>query len=65
LHDLHHGIINDEETHIKKMSISAIDGGLCGDFTTIYWIFEYLHCSIHVWNKRNGWIMVKIEHENA
>jgi hypothetical protein len=65
LHDLHHGNVNDEETFIKKMSISVIDGGLWGDFTAIYWISEYFHCSIHVWNKRNGWIMVKIERENA
>jgi hypothetical protein len=60
LHDLHHGNANEEETYIKKMSISTIHGGLWGDFTTIFWIFECLHCLIHVWNKRNGWIMVKI-----
>ncbi len=36
------------------MSISTIDGGLWGDFTIIYWISEYLHCSIHVWNFKNG-----------
>jgi hypothetical protein len=47
------------------MSISAINGGLWGDFTAIYWIFEYLHHSIHVWNKSNGWIMVQIEQKVA
>jgi hypothetical protein len=36
LQDIHHGNANDEETYIKKLSISAIDGGLWGDFTTIY-----------------------------
>jgi len=65
LHDLHHGNANDEKNYIKKMSISTIDGGLWDDFTTIYSISEYLHRSIHVWNKRNGWIMVKTEQENA
>jgi hypothetical protein len=38
---------------LKTLSISTLDGGLWGDFTTIYWIYEYLDCSIHVWNKRN------------
>ncbi len=46
------------------MSISTLDGGLWGDFTTIYWIFEYLDHSIHVWNFKNGQIMVKVEQEN-
>jgi hypothetical protein len=53
LHDLHHGNAN-EETYILKMSISSIDGGFWGDFTTIYWIYEYLHHSIYVWNRNNG-----------
>ncbi len=46
------------------MFISALDGGLRGDFIAIYWIFEYLNHSIHVWNKNNARIMVKIEQEN-
>jgi hypothetical protein len=53
LHDLHHGKANDEKHFIRKMSISALDGGLWGDFIVIYSIFEYLHHSIHVWNKNN------------
>jgi hypothetical protein len=36
-----------------------------GDFKTILWISEYLHRSIHVSNKSNGRIIVKIEQENA
>jgi hypothetical protein len=36
-----------------------------GDFTVIYWISEYLHCSIHIWNFKNGWIIVKIKQENT
>jgi hypothetical protein len=47
------------------MSILALDGGLRGDFIGIYWIFEYLHHSIHVWNENNDQIMVQIQQENA
>jgi hypothetical protein len=65
LHDLHHGNANDKETYIFKMSILTIHGGLRGDFITIFWIFEYLRPSIHVWNKSNGRIMVKIKQENV
>jgi hypothetical protein len=61
LHDLHHGKANDEESYIQKTSFSTIDGGLWGDYIAIYWIFEYMHRSIHVWNKINGRIMVKIK----
>jgi len=63
LHDLHHGNGNDEKTYILKMSISTIDGGLWGDFIAIYWI--YIYCSIHVWNKRNGQIIVKVKQKNG
>jgi len=52
---------NDEESYIQKLSVSAIDGGLWGDYITIYRISEYLHCSIDVWNKINGQIMVNIK----
>jgi hypothetical protein len=61
LHDLHHGKANDEESYIQKLSVSTIDGGLWGDYITIYRIYEYLHCSIDVWNKINGQIMVNIK----
>ncbi len=43
-----------------KMSLSALNGGLWGDFTDVYWISHYLKCAIHVWNKSNDHIMVKI-----
>jgi hypothetical protein len=65
LHDLHHEKTNDEKHYIKKMFISTLDGGLWGDFIVIYWIFEYLHHSIHVWNKNNDQIMVQIQQENT
>jgi hypothetical protein len=38
---------------MKQLNIfkkSTIKGGLWGDFIAIYWIFEYFHHSIHVWN---------------
>ncbi len=65
LHDLHHGNANDEKNYTIKFSILAIHGELWGDFNIIYWISEYLHCSIHVWNKNDGWTMVKIKQENT
>jgi hypothetical protein len=64
LRDLHRGKTNYEKSYIKNLSISALDGGLWGDFITIYWISKYLDCSIYVWNKRNDQIMVKVEQEN-
>jgi len=64
LHHLQHGKVDYQKNYIKKMSILGLDGGLWGDFTTIYWIFEYLDHSIHVWNLKNGQIMVKVEQEN-
>jgi hypothetical protein len=36
LHDLHHGKANDEKIYIQKIFVSTLDGGLWGDFTTIY-----------------------------
>jgi len=54
-----------EKNYTKKLSILAIHGGLWGDFIIIYWIYEYLHCSIHIWNKNNGWTVVKIKQENT
>jgi hypothetical protein len=38
LHDFHHGEVMDEVTYIQKMSLLALNGGLWGNFTTIYWI---------------------------
>jgi hypothetical protein len=40
LHDLHEGVYN-EYQYMQKMSISAVHGGLWGDFTAIKWIADY------------------------
>jgi len=29
----------------------------------IFWVSQYLQCGIHVWNKHNGKIMVKVGYE--
>jgi hypothetical protein len=60
LHDLHHGQANNEIMYIQKMSLTTSNGGLWDDFTTIYWISQYLQQPIYVWNKNNGKIMVKV-----
>jgi hypothetical protein len=36
LHDLHNGQVSIEEEYFRKMSQSAIHGGLWEDFTTIF-----------------------------
>ncbi len=47
------------------MSLLALNGGLWGNFTTIYWISKYLQHLIHIWNKNSYWIMVKVGNENG
>jgi hypothetical protein len=42
------------------MSLLALNGGLWGDFSDVYWISHYLKHAIHVWNKSNDCLMVKI-----
>jgi hypothetical protein len=36
LHDLHNEELNNEESYIQKMLMSTSNGGLWGDFTTIF-----------------------------
>ena len=38
LMDLHNGKILNKNEYIKKISLSATNGGVWGDFTTIKWI---------------------------
>jgi hypothetical protein len=59
LHDLHEGAALNEHEYVEKMSLSATMGGLWGDFTTTFWIAEYLQRPIHVWNKQSKRIMQK------
>jgi hypothetical protein len=60
MHDLHHGQANNEIMCIQKMSLAASNGGLWGDFTTRYWISQYLQQPIYGWNKNNGNFMIKV-----
>jgi hypothetical protein len=39
------------------MALSVSMGGLWGDFTTIFWMIEYLQRLIHIWNKISKHIM--------
>lgn len=57
---MHHGQANDEKSYIQQMSKFGIEGGLWKDFIAIYWVSKYSQCSIHVWNKNNGQIMMKV-----
>jgi len=47
------------------MSLLALNGGLWGDFITIYWISKYLQFPIHIWNKNNCQIMMNVGNENV
>ncbi len=59
LYDLHNGQVSNEHQYIEKMSQSAIIGGLWEDFTSIFWIVEYLQWLVYVWNKDSNKIMCK------
>jgi hypothetical protein len=47
------------------MLIYVFNGGLWGDFPTICWIMECLQQPINVWNKDNGWLMIKVGSQNT
>ncbi len=61
---MHHGQANDEKSYIQQMSKFGIEVGLWGYFIAIYWVSKYSQCSIHVWNKNNGQIIMKVGDEN-
>ena len=57
LRDLHNGMILNENEYIRKMSLSATNGGVWGDFRAIKWVSDYLKNTINVWNVCNGRIL--------
>ncbi len=59
MHDLHNGQASIEKTYLNKMLQNATNGGLWGDFTTIFWILQYIQRPIHVWCKTSARIMTK------
>ncbi len=49
----------------KKMLLPTLNGRLLADFIVIHWILEYLQHPIHIWNKKNYQIIMKVWNENA
>jgi hypothetical protein len=42
LFDLHQGMVTNEHKYVTKMTLNDNMGSLWGNFTTIFWIVEYL-----------------------
>jgi hypothetical protein len=42
LFDLHQSMVTNEHKYVTKMTLNDSMGGLWGNFTTIFWIVEYL-----------------------
>jgi hypothetical protein len=57
LFDLHQNMVTNEHQYVIKMALSVSMEGLWGDFTTIFWIIEYLQRPIYIWNKVSKCIM--------
>jgi hypothetical protein len=55
--DLHQDMVTNEHQYVINMALNATMGGLWGDFTTIFWIIEYLQRPIYIWNKVSKCIM--------
>lgn len=58
LYDLHTGVFNAHQ-YIQRMSLSARQGGLWGDFTAIKWVSDYLQRPIYVWSTESGKLIDK------
>jgi len=43
-------MVTNEHQYVTKMALCVMMGGFWGDFTTIFWIVEYLQ-KIFIWNK--------------
>jgi hypothetical protein len=50
-------MVTKEYQYVTKMALSVSMGGLWEDFTTIFWIIEYLQRPIYIWNKVSKHIM--------
>jgi hypothetical protein len=57
LFNLHQGMVTNEHQYVTKMGLSVDMGGLCKNFTSIFWVAEYLPRLIHIWNKVSKHIM--------
>jgi hypothetical protein len=59
LFDLHQNMVTNEHPYVTKITLGANMGSLCRDFTTIFWIVEYLQRPIYIWNKISKRIMYR------
>ncbi len=59
--DLHQDMVTNEHQYVTKMALCASMGGLCGDFTTIFWIVKYLPKPIYIWNKVSNCITFQFD----
>ncbi len=44
-------MMTNEHQYVTKMALCVMMGGFWVDFTTIFWIVEYLQKLIYIWNK--------------
>jgi hypothetical protein len=51
LFNLHQSMVTNEHQYVTKMALSVSMGGLWKDFTSIFWIAEYLPRLIYIWNE--------------
>lgn len=56
MHDLQKSVYN-EHDYIRNLALSAINGGIWGDFIAKRWISDYLRKPIYVWSNDNLRIM--------
>jgi hypothetical protein len=54
---LHQSMVMNEHQYVTKMALNASMGGFWEDFTSIFWIVEYLQRPIYILNKISKCIM--------
>ncbi len=53
-------VIN-EHQYVTKMALCVTMGRAWGDFTMIFWIFEYLQKPIYIWNIYQNALCLNVE----
>jgi hypothetical protein len=61
LFNLHQGMVTNEHQYVTKMTLNASVGDLWGNFTTMFWIIQYLQRPIYIWNKISKCIMSRCD----
>jgi hypothetical protein len=59
LFDMDQNMLTNEHQYVPKMTLNVSMGGLWGDFTTIFWIIEYLQRPFYIWVKLSKCIMIR------